>query len=413
MPEPAERASIRSGGPAAPRGGSPPPRRAAVALLALGVWSLAALTSVPPAAQADPSSAERRQGRLQSIRGEIVRLEGEVAELRAREQGVLGELERLGAELRLAEKESEEVSLRLEEVGAAIKKRTASLEELERAQEKRRSYLAFRLREIYKDGPEQALRRFIGGAEVESYWSGLRYATYLSERDGKILDEYRAGALRLTEERAALVERRGDLRRLDAELDESQRRMRATRGRRTRLLRQIRDDQERREVAIGELRSAADALGQLVESLRPGETEPLIDVSKFRGLLDWPAEGEISAGFGTMIHPRFKTRIPHPGLDIEGDFSSPIRTVFDGRVVFAAWMRGYGLTAIVDHGHGLLSIYAHASVLLVESGQAVTRGQSLGRVGDTGSLRGPYLYFELRLDGKPEDPDGWLRPRRP
>jgi septal ring factor EnvC (AmiA/AmiB activator) len=74
-------------------------------------------------------------------------------------------------------------------------------------------------------------------------------------------------------------------------------------------------------------------------------------------------------------------------------------------------MRGYGLTAIVDHGGGLLSIYAHASVLLVESGESCSRGQVLGKIGDSGSLRGPYLYFELRVDGKPTDPAPWLRRR--
>ena len=83
--------------------------------------------------------------------------------------------------------------------------------------------------------------------------------------------------------------------------------------------------------------------------------------------------------------------------------------VFDGTVVFSDWMRGYGLTAIVDHGDGVLTIYAHASVLLVQSGDRVVRGEVLGKVGDTGSLRGSFLYFEMRIDGKPTDPTPWLR----
>ena len=80
-------------------------------------------------------------------------------------------------------------------------------------------------------------------------------------------------------------------------------------------------------------------------------------------------------------------------------------------MVFSDWMRGYGLTVIVDHGGGMLSIYAHASVLLVQQGQQVRRGQLLGKVGDTGSLRGPLLYFELRRDGEPIDPKAWIRAR--
>lgn len=84
--------------------------------------------------------------------------------------------------------------------------------------------------------------------------------------------------------------------------------------------------------------------------------------------------------------------------------------MFDGTVVYASWMRGYGLTAIVDHGSGLLSIYAHASVLLVEQGERVRGGALLGKIGETGSLRGPFLYFEMR-DGEPVDPVPWLRRR--
>jgi murein DD-endopeptidase MepM/ murein hydrolase activator NlpD len=134
-------------------------------------------------------------------------------------------------------------------------------------------------------------------------------------------------------------------------------------------------------------------------------------VKAFRGLLDWPAEGSVTAGFGPMVHPRFKTTVPHPGLDIDAPEGSPFRAVFDGKVAYAAALHGYGLTVVVDHGQGVASVYAHAGVLEVAVGDAVARGQELGRVGDSGSLRGPYLYFELREGGKPCDPRGWLRAR--
>ena len=364
-------------------------------------------------AQRGPALVETqdRQARLRSMREEIRRLEREVQELRRRERGILGELERLGAEQRLRQAEQQEIALRLEEVEAAIAERGERIEELETAQRERELYLAFRLREIYKEGPERTLRQFVGGRGVERYWSGLRYATYLSERDGRVLREFRATEQELQDERQGLLQRRAELRRVDEELARARQRVIATQRQRTRLLEEIRDDASRREAAIGELEAAATALGSLVDSLVPGATAPNLDVHKFRGLMDWPADGEVRAGFGSVVHPRFRTRVPHPGLDIEGDFNTSIRSVFDGQVVFAAWMRGYGLTAIVDHGGGIMSVYAHASVLLVEPGDQVVRGQSLGRVGETGSLSGPYLYFELRVDGEPADPLDWLRPR--
>jgi septal ring factor EnvC (AmiA/AmiB activator) len=103
--------------------------------------------------------------------------------------------------------------------------------------------------------------------------------------------------------------------------------------------------------------------------------------------------------------------VPHPGIDIDAPEGESFRAVFDGRVVFASWLHGYGLTVIVDHGNGVVSVQAHASILLAAAGEEVARGQVLGKVGDTGSLQGAYLYFEIRENGRPTDPAGWLRPR--
>jgi septal ring factor EnvC (AmiA/AmiB activator) len=323
----------------------------------------------------------------------------------------LGELDRLRAEARLREAEAERVNLEIEGVAAAIEDRTGSLTDLELSQAERKGYLAFRLREIYKQGSNQTLRRLFGGEAVDSYLSGLQYAAYLSERDVRVLADYRDDAKRLVEERESLTKRRSELEGLRAELARARRRLAVARDRRSRLLEEVREDKSHRERALEELQGASSELSRLVDSFRPGTGGPSLDVQKFRGLLDWPAEGEVSAGFGTVIHPRFKTRVPHPGLDIDGAQGESVHSVFDGRVVFASWMRGYGLTAIVDHGNGLLSVYAHASALLVEPGEQVLRGQLLGKIGETGSLRGPYLYFELRENGVAVDPVAWLRNR--
>jgi septal ring factor EnvC (AmiA/AmiB activator) len=111
------------------------------------------------------------------------------------------------------------------------------------------------------------------------------------------------------------------------------------------------------------------------------------------------------------MHPRFRTVVPHPGLDLETASGATFRAVFDGRVVFAANLRGYGLTALVDHGGGLVSVYAQASALMVAPGQEVFRGQALGRVGDPASRGGAGIYFEMREDGNAVDPVRWLRAR--
>jgi len=362
------------------------------------------------AAFVSPAVADER---LRRVRAEIERLEGELRALEQRETGLLGRIERLGVEVRLREAELQEVSLRHDAVSEALAGGEARLSELVDAQAERRDYLAFRLREIYKSGPERTLREWVGDDQTADYWSGLRYASVLSERDARTIVAYRADAERIREENTELRATEARLEGVLVDLERARRRQESTRERHTRALQEVREDRRKREAALVELNEAASQLSVLVGSLvgPSSDAAPRLDVRKFRGLLDWPSEGSVSAGFGTIVHPRFKTRVPHPGLDIDGEFGAPIRSIFEGRVVFASWMRGYGLTVILDHGSGLLSIYAHASVILAEKGEFVQQGQRLGTIGDTGSLRGPFLYFELREDGKPVDPSEWLRPR--
>ncbi|MDX1387695.1 MAG: peptidoglycan DD-metalloendopeptidase family protein [Acidobacteriota bacterium] len=351
--------------------------------------------------------------RLRRTQEEIRRLRADLEELTRLERGVLGKLEKLGADLRLRSAEVREVSLRLERIGEEVERYNRELAGIEEAQQQRRGYLAFRLREMYKRGPEAGLRRVVGGVALSDYLRGLRYAAYLSERDARVLGEFRGDRVAMTEAREGLEAEQARLNRTQDEARRAEQALGRSRRSHEAMLEEIRTDADKRRAALAELESAAAALAAI--AARPGTegASPTLDVTKFQGLLDRPAEGAISTGFGNVVHPRFKTVVPHPGLDIEAEQGARFNSVFDGTVVFASWLNGYGLTVLVDHGGGLISVYAHASVIVVEENEAVTRGQMLGQVGDTGSLRGPYLYFEMRLDGTPVDPATWLRPGEP
>ncbi len=354
---------------------------------------------------------QSREVQLRALREEITRLSQELERLKREEGGVLGELERLSAELSLGRTRLREVSLRGEAIGERIAVHQSTLEDLVQAQQERQAYLAFRLREMYKGGTRQTLRRWLGERDSETYWGGLRYAAFLSARDHTVLTKYQTDEKRVVRRRAALVQERETLAATRRETASANRRLDAGRKRQQRLLAEIRDDAARREGALAELRSASDGLVALIDGFEPALQETSLDMTKFQGLLDWPAEGEVRSGFGSLIHPRFKTKVPHPGIDILAKSGHPIRSIFDGEVVFSGWLRGYGLTTIVDHGHGLHSVYAHAAMTWAEPGERVRRGQRLGVVGETGSFSGPSLYFELRLNGRAVNPEDWLRRR--
>ncbi len=128
-----------------------------------------------------------------------------------------------------------------------------------------------------------------------------------------------------------------------------------------------------------------------------------------RGKLLFPVEhGRIEAHFGRTVDPRFGTVTLQRGLDIRAPEGSEVRAVYDGTVVHAGWFSGYGNLVILNHGDGLFTLFAHLATLAHAVGDVVLRGEPLGTIGDTGSLKGPYLYFELRDGQKPLDPERWL-----
>jgi septal ring factor EnvC (AmiA/AmiB activator) len=128
-----------------------------------------------------------------------------------------------------------------------------------------------------------------------------------------------------------------------------------------------------------------------------------------RGRLVWPASGPVRVAFGERIDLAYGTVTAHNGWDIGAPAGSRVQAVAPGRVVYADWLRGYGQVVIVDHADAYHAVVAHLASVHVAVGDQVTGGQVLGTVGDTGSLRGPVLYFELRHRGAPVDPRDWLR----
>nr|MDQ3040662.1 peptidoglycan DD-metalloendopeptidase family protein [Pseudomonadota bacterium] len=123
------------------------------------------------------------------------------------------------------------------------------------------------------------------------------------------------------------------------------------------------------------------------------------------GGMSWPLNGTLLAGYGgTMPDGRASS-----GVLIGAPAGSSVRAVADGRVVFAEWMSGYGLISIIDHGNGYMSLYAHNDALLRDAGDSVKRGDAIANVGNSGGQGRPALYFELRRNGQPVNPNTWLQ----
>jgi len=164
------------------------------------------------------------------------------------------------------------------------------------------------------------------------------------------------------------------------------------------------------EVAEGTIRSANGLSGEPVAGMRilvpaPTVVPQATAVALGKGIqFAWPARGIISSPFGPRIHPIHRVPSFHAGIDIVLAEGTRVYAAAPGRIVTAGWEGGYGLLAVVDHGDGYSTYYAHLSQLLVSVGQFVEIGQTIARSGNTGLSTGPHLHFEIRRDGTPMDP---------
>ncbi len=172
------------------------------------------------------------------------------------------------------------------------------------------------------------------------------------------------------------------------------------------LLTSLQGEERRSDRMIRELEAADRNLAKLVAGFGPGRAPSGFQSSK--GRLPFPAKGIIEVGFGRVVNPRFNTVTVQKGVDIRASQGSQVFAVADGKVAYTGWLRGYGNLLILDHGGGYYTLMAHLDSFAKSVGDAVKRGAELGKVGDTGSVKGPYLYFEIRKGQEALDPAAWL-----
>jgi len=177
------------------------------------------------------------------------------------------------------------------------------------------------------------------------------------------------------------------------------------------LLKKTREKKEDQLAAIKELKEYARKLQDFIDRL-PEEKKDFQSLtrkfSSMKGRLPFPVKGRIITQFGRKEHPDLHTYTFEKGIEIKAPLGKEVRSVFEGKVIFADWFKGYGNMMIINHGEKYYSLFAHTSKLFKKTGDLVGQGETIALVGDTNSLKGSCLYFEIRHHGKPQNPLKWL-----
>lgn len=177
----------------------------------------------------------------------------------------------------------------------------------------------------------------------------------------------------------------------------------------TALEQSAKDLDDKIQVLYQESRKRVQAEKQAPEKEADSEESGKSEFLKRKGLLKMPTEGKIAQNFGVYHNSEFNIRNFRSGIVIETERGSAVHAVYDGEVLFSGWFKGYGNMMILDHGDHYYTVYAHLDEVFKAKGDQAKTGETIGTVGDTGSVTGPGLHFEVRHHGKPMDPVKWLK----
>jgi len=364
-----------------------------------------------PAPQSDrspsPSTAvAAADERLKQVRARKAGLARELQALRRQEKSLLGDVERLELEVRLRSEELREVQVGLQKNQAQMDETLRHVQRLEVALAKARPQLAAHARALYKLGEMSYLRMLLSVERPADLLRGYRFVSALARRDNEQVSRFRTDLDAFRVQRATLEKETEESLNLRAQLEQARRNLDADRRRKTELLTSLVAKKELQAAYVQELEQAEGRLTDLLSGLGE-EGDLLVPLGVFKGSLPWPATGPVRVSFGKRRDPRFETVTRENGVEIAAAEGTPALAVHEGSVIFAERFKGYGLMVVLDHGAKHHSLYAHLGEVRVAVGQRVSGGEVLGTVGP-GGLEGPGLYFEMRFQGRPEDPLDWL-----
>ena len=261
----------------------------------------------------------------------------------------------------------------------------------------------------------------------------------LANQDQKVVETLARKADELERSREKLETSRAQVQRQQTELKRKRDEFAATIQRTNALLKDVQGEQKKAKAAAPELMNAQQAIGDKIIALMqekgargrapappstppaspgtPAPQQPLKPQKKPQqytylatgAVLEWPIQGSIAMAFGSRIHPVFKTKVFNSGIDIRAASGAPVRAAGPGEVLFTGWIRGFGQVVIIDHGRGISTVYAHLASASVAEGDAVKTGSPLGKVGNSGANTDYGLHFEVRRNGRAEDPLHYLR----
>jgi len=361
---------------------------------------------------------------------QITSLQGKLSAHKQQEQALRNQVAGYTSQIRTLESKAGDVSLKLNTLEADLalhQKRLDALNSLFRLQSKRFAFLEAeyaesirtlnrRLVDIYESDQASTLDVFLGAANVQEALAQVAFMTDIGVQDRRIATEVSHAKTQVKAARAKTKKVRATV--------QSEAKVITARTEQTRLVRnellgardQIASTKQQKLTDLSQLSASERAEAEEIDSLQASSAALTARIQAAQaqhsssgpsstpssaGLI-WPASGPVTSPFG------FRWGRMHEGIDIGATYGSAIHAAASGTVIYCGWESGYGNLTVIDHGGNLATAYGHQSSIAVTCGQQVSQGQVIGYVGSTGHSTGPHLHFEVRINGAPVDPMGYL-----
>lgn len=378
-------------------------KRKLMALIFAATFSLSIMTSPTLVVLAD--EIEQMQTELNSITQQIQEQLGKVNKIKQESNSVAGQLEEVEKELDQRQGELRSVEGRLLVTQRQIEENTRLLEKTEKSLASRTHVLNKRIRDIYMNGQVSYIDILVGASDFTDFTTRYDLLRRILKADAELISKAKA-------ERELIAQKKKELEQDVAAIQELKKiavEKRTIVASRYQVKRSILDNLESQkdeaERAYNDLQRSSNRIEQMIRARKGGNVPSGAIVT---GSYMWPTNGVITSNFGWRTHPVFGNQRLHAGMDIGADYGENVVAADGGVVISAGWISGYGKTVIIEHNGTYSTLYAHSSELLVSEGQVVRKGQLIARVGDTGYTTGPNLHFEVRVNGSPTDPRGYL-----
>ena len=366
----------------------------------------------------------------QQIDSQISSLQGKLAAQKQREQQLRNLVAGYTSQIRTLEGKVGDVSLKLSTMEADLalhQRRLNALNELFRVQTKKFVFLTqqyaesvkvlnTRIVDIYESDDTSTLDVFLGSSNLQDALDKVQYLNEIGDQDRRIARQVATAKAEIKVQRAKTKKLRGSVqsetqviyartaqtRFVRDQLVGAKNQLSSTKQQKLQDISKLSADQQAEAGEIDALQAASNSIAERIRAAQANRQAGGPTSTPSSAGLIWPVNGPITSPFG------WRWGRMHQGIDIGVGMGTPIKAAASGTVIYCGWESGYGNLTVIDHGGNLATAYGHQSAIAVACGQQVSQGDVIGYVGCTGHCTGPHLHFEVRIDGNPVDPLGYL-----